>query len=369
MSDRRHAAATRWAAILAGAGLLLTSVGATSTSAAVPTDIFFSEYIEGATGFNKAFEVFNGTGTPVDLDGYTVEMYVNGATTVSDTIVLSGFIPTGAALVVAHPSADPGITAHANLLNNQLTFNGNDALVLKHAGTVIDSFGQVGSNPLLGWGTDPANSVDSDLRRKATITAGDTNPSDAFDPAAEWDGFADTAWDGLGTHAIDTGGGGGGGGGGGSDSGTVAADVTLQAETACIELSTTSISFGTLGFAVEAAPATPDVTITSCSTVEIQVNASATDATGTDATWTLVNDGSTCGGSPDLGTDQYRLGIGGPAFADGPVALDKLETSVAGLEPEASATHTALIWMPCPGSSGDGQTLSFSINYTAIVED
>lgn len=154
-----------------------------------------------------------------------------------------------------------------------------------------------------------------------------------------------------------------------ADSGQVAADVTLQAETACIELSTTAVSFGTLGFAVEEAPATPDVTITSCSTTQIQVNASATDATGSGATWTLVNDGSTCGGSPDLGTDQYRLGITGPLFADGPVALDKLETSVAGLAEGESETQTPVIWMPCPGSTGDGQRMEFFINYTAVIED
>jgi hypothetical protein len=154
-----------------------------------------------------------------------------------------------------------------------------------------------------------------------------------------------------------------------ADTGQVAADVTLQAETACIELSTTAVSFGTLGFAVDAAPATPDVTITSCSTADIQVNASATDATGTGATWTLVNDGSTCGGSPDLGTDQYRLGITGPGFADGPVSLDKLETSVAGLVPAGTATHTPVIWMPCSGSAGDGQRMEFFINYTAVIEE
>ena len=32
------------------------------------------------------------------------------------------------------------------------------------------------------------------------MTTGDTDPTDAFDPAAEWAGFATDTFDGLGTH-------------------------------------------------------------------------------------------------------------------------------------------------------------------------
>jgi hypothetical protein len=111
------------------------------------------------------------------------------------------------------------------------------------------------------------------------------------------------------------------------------------------------------------------VTITNCSTVAIELHASATDATGPDATWTLVDDDSTCGGSPDLGTDQYRLGLDGPAFADGPATLATLNQTVGGLEVDGSVTHTPLIWTPCPGSSGDSQTLTLDITYLAVIEE
>jgi hypothetical protein len=45
-------------------------------------DLFFSEYIEG-TSNNKALEIYNGTGTAIDLaaEGYVVQMYFNGGTT------------------------------------------------------------------------------------------------------------------------------------------------------------------------------------------------------------------------------------------------------------------------------------------------
>ena len=47
-------------------------------------DLFISEYIEGSS-FNKAIEIYNGTGASVDLaaGGYILELYSNGSVTVS----------------------------------------------------------------------------------------------------------------------------------------------------------------------------------------------------------------------------------------------------------------------------------------------
>ncbi len=47
---------------------------------AVSSDLFISEYIEG-TSNNKAIEIFNGTGAPVNLTAgaYGIRMYFNGA--------------------------------------------------------------------------------------------------------------------------------------------------------------------------------------------------------------------------------------------------------------------------------------------------
>ena len=45
------------------------------------------------------------------------------------------------------------------------------------------------------------STADNTLRRKSTVSAGDSNGSDAFDPATEWDGYATDTFDGLGTHA------------------------------------------------------------------------------------------------------------------------------------------------------------------------
>ena len=49
--------------------------------AAPPTDLFISEYIEGSSN-NKALEIYNGTGTAVNLStgGYEIFISFNGGT-------------------------------------------------------------------------------------------------------------------------------------------------------------------------------------------------------------------------------------------------------------------------------------------------
>ena len=42
------------------------------------SDILISEYIEGSS-FNKAIELYNGTGADIDLANYSLELYSNGA--------------------------------------------------------------------------------------------------------------------------------------------------------------------------------------------------------------------------------------------------------------------------------------------------
>jgi hypothetical protein len=40
-----------------------------------------------------------------------------------------------------------------------------------------------------GWGINPANTTDNTLQRKASVTFGDANGSDTFEPSLEWNGF------------------------------------------------------------------------------------------------------------------------------------------------------------------------------------
>ncbi|WP_410814431.1 lamin tail domain-containing protein [Micromonospora sp. 067-2] len=191
----------------ATAAVTITAIGVAPTAAsAAPTDLFISEYVEGSSN-NKALELFNGTGDSVDLTGggYQLQLFFNGSSTAT-TIALTGSVAAGDVFVFASASAGPAIIAQADQTTGASLFNGDDAIVLRRGTTVLDSIGQVGVDPGTEWGAGATSTADNTLRRLPTVTGGDTDPSDAFDPATQWAGFPVDTFDGLGTHTVDGGG-------------------------------------------------------------------------------------------------------------------------------------------------------------------
>jgi uncharacterized protein len=180
---------------------MLPLAGATSASGATE-ELFVTEYVEGSSN-NKALEIYNGTGAPVDLagGGYNVQMFFNGSTSAGLTINLTGTVADEDVFVLAQANASAPILAQADQTNGSGWFNGDDAVVLRKGTTVLDVIGQIGFDPGTEWGSGLASTADNTLRRKASVVTGDTNGADAFDPAAEWDGFATDTFDGLGAHS------------------------------------------------------------------------------------------------------------------------------------------------------------------------
>jgi len=168
-------------------------------------DLFFSEYIEGGS-YNKAVEIYNCTGSSVDLSQYSIELYSNGSATPSQSMSLSGSLADGNVFVIAHGSADPIILAEADVTNSSvINFNGDDAVVLLKSSVFVDVIGQVGTDPGSEWGTGDASTQDNTIRRKVDVCMGDPVGSDAFDPSIEWDGYAKDTFDGLGSHTSNCG--------------------------------------------------------------------------------------------------------------------------------------------------------------------
>jgi len=183
---------------LAGLALIAPAVSC-ALYAAEPTDVFFSEYIEGSSN-NKALEIYNGTGSSIDLSagGYAVKMYFNGSASAGLTINLTGSVANGDVYVLAQSSAVPAILAQADQTNGAGWFNGDDAVVLTRNDAVIDSFGQVGVDPGSEW---TGGGQDDTLRRLAGVCAGDSVATDAFDASIEWAIFPQDTFDGLGAHS------------------------------------------------------------------------------------------------------------------------------------------------------------------------
>jgi uncharacterized protein len=198
LSFRRFVGRVAVGALAVAVPVVLTPVAASAAT----TDLLISEYVEGSS-FNKAIEIYNGTGAAVDLlgGGYRLELYSNGSSTVSSSLALSGVLDNGEVFVAAHASANASILAVADVTNSgTINWNGDDAIVLRKGATIIDSIGQVGVDPGTEWGTGLASTADNTLRRKTAVQAGDTNPADAFDPAVQWDGFPVDTVDGLGAY-------------------------------------------------------------------------------------------------------------------------------------------------------------------------
>lgn len=172
-------------------------------------DLFFSEYIEGSSN-NKALEIYNSTGTAIDLEaaGYVVQMYFNGNTSPATSVNLTGTVANGDVFVLAQSLANATILAQADQTSSASWFNGDDAIALRKGGatgTIVDVIGQVGIDPGTEWGSGLTSTADNTLRRKSSVTTGDLNPNDAFDPSTQWDGFATDTFSGLGSHTTDGG--------------------------------------------------------------------------------------------------------------------------------------------------------------------
>ena len=180
----------------------LLPLAAPPPSEAAAADLFFSEYIEGSSN-NKALEIYNGTGAPIDLaaNGISVQMAFNGNPVATLTIDLGGTVANGDVFVLAQASAGPAILSQADQTNGAGWFNGDDAVVLRRGSEVLDVIGQIGVDPGTEWGTGLTSTADNTLRRKGHIEAGDSSGGDAFDPSVQWDGYSTDTFDGLGAHS------------------------------------------------------------------------------------------------------------------------------------------------------------------------
>jgi len=196
--------AARKAMGAAGGMLLLvgTLVPVSHVVAATGDELFISEYVEGS-GTNQAIEIFNPTDIPMSLSasGYRLEFYADGGTAVTGGVLLMGVIQPGGTWVVVPTDASAELKAKANqtFAPSAFWFDGNDAVALTHSGSAIDIIGQIGFDPGEEWGTGLISTRDKTLRRKAGVTAGDTDGTDPFDPSVEWDGFPVDTFDGLGS--------------------------------------------------------------------------------------------------------------------------------------------------------------------------
>ncbi|MFC4402758.1 5'-nucleotidase C-terminal domain-containing protein [Gracilibacillus xinjiangensis] len=163
-----------------------------SVKAASPVtadDLFISEYIEGSS-YNKAIEIYNGTGSEVDLSTYRIALYSNGSTEISQSADLQGILSPGDTFVITHGQANEMMLAVADETNSTvINFNGDDAFALLNDGTIIDVIGEIGVRENFG--------NDKTLIRNSDINS----PNPTYD-ASEWTSHEKDYFENLGEHEI-----------------------------------------------------------------------------------------------------------------------------------------------------------------------
>ena len=174
-----------------------------NTELPMAKDLIISEYVEGSSN-NKAIEIYNGTGETVNLSDYSVELYLNGSKEAGKSEILSGELKHDETYVIVNSQAGDVLKSKADKLSTSVTsYNGDDAIVLKHNDEVIDSVGKVGEDPGTAWENNGASTLDMTLIRKPSISEGDKNISDEFDPSSEWIACSKDTFENLGSHVMD----------------------------------------------------------------------------------------------------------------------------------------------------------------------
>ncbi len=178
----------------------LAALGGGSSS----SNLYISEYAEGS-GNNKYVEIYNGTGSSVDLSEYKIWRISNGGDWPEASLTLSGTLEDGKTYVIASNSStlDQTIKDKANVLDGIANWNGDDAVGLAKNDVLIDQIGTNGADPGSGWEVAGVANATANhtLIRKSTITQGTTDWSASAGTDADnsqWIVKDSNYWDNLG---------------------------------------------------------------------------------------------------------------------------------------------------------------------------
>ena len=164
--------------------------------------MIISEYVEG-TSNNKALEIHNPTPFDIDLTPYVMEVYNNGATEAVQSLDLQGIIPSGGVHVMGNPQAVPAIVNVSQVLSQVTWYNGNDPIVLRKNGEIIDMMGIIGVDPEGAWPVGEGAMAEYTLVRKPNIGQGTTNWNEG---QTQWDVYPQDTFNFLGEHSASCGG-------------------------------------------------------------------------------------------------------------------------------------------------------------------
>ncbi len=187
--------------------------GTERPEAALPT-VIFTQYVEGSS-FNKALELTNvgPKASTYALDDCLLEVYTNGDSKISnfytfpEDLELAGGESFTLCANTIDKAADKVCLGDFGAKNGAINHNGDDSYVLRCGAFVVDSFGQVGTDPGSAWEATYAldgstiSTQDATLRRSCHVTEGDLSIANDFalDLDLEWVPFPLNDFTDLGT--------------------------------------------------------------------------------------------------------------------------------------------------------------------------
>ncbi|QRM90408.1 DUF5011 domain-containing protein [Lacinutrix sp. WUR7] len=178
------------------------------SAAPVINELFISEYIEGGSN-NKCIEIYNGTGSSIDLaaNNYRLLVYANGSSNAGSNIALSGVVANGDVFVICNTGASGTFTSEADQTSGSVSFNGDDAVELTKGGSSIDIFGRIGQDPGSYWSATGIRTQNRTLVRNENISSGNTDNTYGFPSlVTEWTEFPQDNASNLGSHSVAGGG-------------------------------------------------------------------------------------------------------------------------------------------------------------------
>lgn len=158
-----------------------------------PLELFISEITDHGTGSHSYVEIYNGTGSSVNLSGYEIRIHNNGDVNPTNTVPLMGTVANDDVFVLAFGSTqatDPH-AAHGFDQSSAISgINEDDNIRLYNGATWVDLWGDTTGSAFT------IVSKDYTYRRKNT---GITAPSTTWD-ATDWDAFTPVDYTDIGTY-------------------------------------------------------------------------------------------------------------------------------------------------------------------------
>ncbi|MGF1760220.1 ExeM/NucH family extracellular endonuclease [Photobacterium sagamiensis] len=169
--------------------------GRSAISMSAQAEILITEYVEGSS-YNKAIEITNTGSDEVNLQeaGYVIGLATNGKSEPDKVLELYGILKKNESIVLVNSRSSDELKAKG-IVSDVTNFNGDDALIIKKGADIVDSFGQLGTDPGTLWGEGNTATQNKTLRR-TNLTPRD-DASGPFDPSVYFAGHDEDTFDGL----------------------------------------------------------------------------------------------------------------------------------------------------------------------------